>query len=289
MSVQITTAFVDQFKNNVDLLVQQRGSRLRNYVRRETVVGKNAFFEQIGAVDARKRTVRHADTPQLDVPHARRMLSPEDYDWADLIDQEDRLRMLIDPTGPYSMSASMAMGRAMDSEILRALNGTANTGVNGSGTADLTAANKVAVAAAGLNTTKLIAAKKILDGFDVDENIVRHIAMRSAHLAQMLADTSAINSDFNVIKALVQGEINTWLGFEFHRTELVNLVDGSATDAAVMAWAQDAVVLGVGKEATGKIDLRPDKNYATQVFYSMTIGAVRMEEKKVVEISCLNT
>ncbi len=48
MSVQITTAMVEQYAGNVAHLSQQKGSRLRNAVRVETVVGKNAFFEQIG-------------------------------------------------------------------------------------------------------------------------------------------------------------------------------------------------------------------------------------------------
>tara|TARA_R100001594_G_scaffold5297_2_gene16827 strand:- start:5804 stop:5950 length:147 start_codon:yes stop_codon:yes gene_type:complete len=48
MSVQITTAMVEQYKGNVEHLVQQKGSRLRSAVGVETVVGKNAFFEQIG-------------------------------------------------------------------------------------------------------------------------------------------------------------------------------------------------------------------------------------------------
>ena len=66
MSVQITTAMVEQYAGNVAHLAQQKGSRLRNAVRVETVVGKSAFFEQIGATAARKRTSRHSDTPRMD-------------------------------------------------------------------------------------------------------------------------------------------------------------------------------------------------------------------------------
>jgi hypothetical protein len=103
MSIQITTAFVEQYSANVMHLSQQKGSRLRATVSVESVTGKNAFFEQIGSVAARKRPSRHADTPQMDTPHARRRVSLVDYDWADLIDNEDRVRMLIDPTSPYAV------------------------------------------------------------------------------------------------------------------------------------------------------------------------------------------
>ena len=75
MSSQITTAFVQQYSNNVQLLSQQKGSLLRQAVDVENVVGKNAFFDQVGVATAQKRTTRHADTPQMDTPHSRRRVS----------------------------------------------------------------------------------------------------------------------------------------------------------------------------------------------------------------------
>ena len=98
MSSQITTAFVQQYSNNVQMLSQQKGSLLRNAVDAETIVGKNAFFEQVGQATAQKRVSRHSDTPQIDTPHQRRRCSLVDYEYADLIDKQDQVRTLIDPT-----------------------------------------------------------------------------------------------------------------------------------------------------------------------------------------------
>lgn len=98
MSNQITTAFVQQYSNNVQMLSQQKGSLLRNAVDVESVVGKNAFFDQVGKATAVKRVSRHADTPQIDTPHSRRRVTLVDYEYADLIDNQDKVRMLIDPT-----------------------------------------------------------------------------------------------------------------------------------------------------------------------------------------------
>ena len=75
MSSQITTAFTQQYSNNVKLLAQEKGSQLRNTVTVESVVGKNAFFDQVGVATAVKRTTRHADTLQVDTPHSRRRVS----------------------------------------------------------------------------------------------------------------------------------------------------------------------------------------------------------------------
>ena len=139
MSQQITTAFVQQYSANVQMLSQQMGSRLRDAVRLETVVGKNAFIDQIGSVTAQLRSSRHADTPQIDTPHQRRRLSIASYEFADLIDDQDKVRMLIDPTSSYAQAAAAAMGRAMDDVIITAALGTANTGETGSGSATLDA------------------------------------------------------------------------------------------------------------------------------------------------------
>ena len=131
MSTQITTAFVEAYKANVYHLTQQKGSKLRRSVRTETVTGRNAYFEQIGATAARLRTSRHSDTPRMDTPHARRRVSLADYDWSDLVDNEDQVRTLINLSSPYAEAAAMAMGRAIDDVIIAAADGTAYTGVSG--------------------------------------------------------------------------------------------------------------------------------------------------------------
>tara|TARA_R100001086_G_scaffold219565_1_gene136372 strand:- start:8 stop:235 length:228 start_codon:yes stop_codon:yes gene_type:complete len=69
MSSEITTAFVQQYSANVQMLAQQMGSRLREAVDVESVTGKNAYFDQVGVTAAQIRSSRHADTPQIDTPH----------------------------------------------------------------------------------------------------------------------------------------------------------------------------------------------------------------------------
>ena len=290
MSVQITTAFVEQYKGNVEHLVQQKGSRLRDCVSVETVTGKNAFFEQIGATEARTRTSRHADTPRMDTPHSRRRVSLVDYDWADLIDDEDRVRMLIDPTGPYAEAASRAMGRAMDTAIIDAADGTAYTGVAGGTSTSYDSNNTVDVqvgitpaADTGLNVGKLRAAKQILDANEADD-MDRYCVLNAKQLQNLLAETEITSSDYNVVKALVHGEVDTFLGFKFKRTELIE-VDGNS-DHKVLFFQRNGLKLAIGRDTAVKISERADKNYATQVFVSMCIGATRMQEELVGYIEC---
>jgi len=290
MSVQITTAFVEQYKGNVEHLVQQKASRLRPAVSVETVVGKNAFFEQIGATNARIRTTRHADTPRMDTPHSRRRVSLVDYDWADLIDDEDRVRMLIDPSGPYSQAAASAMGRAMDTAIIDAADGTAYTGVAGGTSTSYSTSNTVDVqvgispaADTGLNVGKLRAAKQILDANEAEDD-GRTCVINAKQLQNLLAETEITSSDYATVKALVNGEVNTFLGFDFIRTEL--LETDSNSDHKVLFWQNAGMKLAMGSEPNVQISTRDDKNYATQVFVSMSIGATRMQEELVGYIEC---
>ena len=267
------------------MLSQQMGSLLRDAVRNESVTEKDAYFDQIGKVTAILKTSRHSDTPQIDTPHSRRRVSLADYEFADLIDQQDKVRLLIDPTSSYAKAAAYAMGRAMDDVIIAAALGTANTGVSGGTAVPLPASNIVAVGTGGANTmniAKLAAAKQILDAGDVDPSIKRHIVVSPAEIADLLNNTTVTSSDFNTIKALVQGEIDSFMGFKFHVSN--RLVDNGAANTQCIAFAEDGILLGVGKDVTARIDERSDKSYATQVYYCQTIGATRMEEAKVVSV-----
>ena len=290
MSQQITTAFVQQYSANVQMLSQQMGSRLRDAVRLETVVGKNAFIDQIGSVTAQLRSSRHADTPQIDTPPQRRRLSIASYEFADLIDDQDKVRMLIDPTSSYAQAAAAAMGRAMDDVIITAALGTASTGETGSGSATLDAtANMVGSASSndGLTIAKLTEAKRKMDLNDVDPSIPRYIAVGPKQIEDLLGTTQVTSSDFNTIKALVQGDVDTFMGFQFIMTNRLSI--DSNDIRSCFAWAEDGITLGIGKDVQARIDERNDKGYATQVYYCMDSGAVRMEEAKGVKIFCDET
>ena len=288
MSSEITTAFVEQYSSNVAMLAQQMGSRLRAAVDVENIVGKNGFFDQVGVTAAVQRTSRHADTPQIDTPHSRRRLSLSSYEWADLIDDQDKVRMLIDPTSSYAKAAAAAMGRAMDDVIITALQGSASAGVAGATSVALPSGSKFATSnqSDGLTIAKLIAAKKFFDLNDVDPSIPKYIVAGATQMSDLLGTTQVTSSDFNTVKALVQGDIDTFMGFKFILSNRLNLDATNTDDRLIFAFSQDAIKLGIGKDITAKIDVRADKSYATQVYTCMDIGAVRMEENKVFQIPC---
>jgi hypothetical protein len=307
MSSQVTTAFVQQYGANVFHLSQQQGSMLRAGARVERQKGKTAFYDRIGLVAAQLRTSRHGDTPQLDTPHSRRMVTLSDYEWADMIDSQDKVRMLIDPASDYAKAAANAFGRSMDNVMIAAALGTAYTGETGTGTQALQDTQKVAAhtsgTAANLNVFALRKAKLILDRNNVSKGLKRYCAINASGLESLLNETAVTSSDYNTVKALVQGEINTFLGFEFILTnELItqpnaftfNTTTGlyqnggtsTTTGKSMIAWAEGGILLSVGEEVVSRIGERADKGYSTQVYSKMSIGATRLEDEKVVEIIC---
>lgn len=307
MSSQITEAFVQQYKSNVFHLSQQKGSRLRNAVRSEMQNGKRAFYERIGLSEAILKTSRHQDTPQVDTPHSRRAVDMNDYILADLIDDEDKIRMLLDPASAYVQSFANGFGRKIDSVIIAAMRGNAYSGEAGGTSVALPAAQKVLAALdgalgtpTGLNVDTLRRAKYVFDAADVDPSIPRYMAITAKQLQDLLGQTEVVSQDYASVKALVQGQIDSFMGFKFIQTQLLPAetatydTDGSVDSGSgslsaarrCLAWAGDGVVLAVGKDIEAKIEKRADKNYATQVFTRMTVGATRLEEAKVVEIVC---
>ena len=288
----IDAALVKQFNANVEILSQQKGSGLRNAVRLKTgVVGETTYIDQIGKTSAVKRTTRHADTPIVDTEYQRRKIDMVDYDWADLIDKADKLKMLADPTSEYSINASFALGRAIDDELITKAFATAYTGKEGGTSTTFPSANVVAVGASGMTLAKLLAAKEILDNYDVDPEEERYIAVASKQIQDMLKINEFVSADFNTVKALVAGARTPFgfMGFTFIPISNSLLDTDSNSYRRVICWAKNGLGLAIGKDITTEITQRADKNYATQVYATISIGSSRVDEDKVVEIKCDET
>lgn len=291
MSFNVTTHFVQQYTTNVQLLLQQKGSKLRDAVSVGSYTGKAAkAIEQVGSVEAQKRVVRHGDTPLISTPADARWVFPVDYEWADLIDDQDKLRMLIDPQSSYAQNGAYALGRAMDDEIIASFFGTSKTGENGSTNTSFPAGQQVAVTVGstgntGLNIAKLREAKRVLMANEVDiDNDPLFCVISAQQHDDLLNEAQAISLDYNTRPVLVDGKITAFMGFNFIHSERLD-VDGSSY-RRVAAFAKSGMHLGMWNDISTMISERADKGYATQVYVKGTFGATRTEEKKVVEIKC---
>jgi hypothetical protein len=283
----ITTSFVKQFGSTLNMLAQQKGSRLSPCVQVETgAFGEEEYFDQYGKDTAKVKVARNVDVEYAADDYERRRVSFTDVYWSKLIDKEDKLAMLIDPTSGLMQAGAWAIGRKIDDMIIAAFSGTAYTGKAGGTSTTFTAANQIAVGAAGLTIGKLISAKELIDAADVDPEEERFIAVSARQITNLLNTTEVTSADFNTVKALVEGKIDTFMGFKFVRTQRIDL---TTTTRKCLAWARSGMVLAKRNEMVAKLDQIPTKHYATQLYASISCGATRMEEEKCVEIGCLES
>jgi hypothetical protein len=277
------TIYAKNYGNIVSMLAQQKGSRLRNAVTVKTgVVGEETYMDQLSAFEASKRTARLAQTNPTLAEYARRRIALEDYFIAKGIDKMDDVRTLADPTSAIVQSGVAGLGRAMDDAIIAALGGTAYTGKVGGTSTVLPSAQKIAEGSTSLTLAKLLAAKEILDGNEVDD-MERYVVAGSNQMSNLLNTTEIKSADFNTVKALVRGEIDAFLSFKFIRSERLGI---SSSIRSCYAFAKSGIGLAIGRDVTSRIDELPTQHYAKQLYFSMAIGASRLEEDKVVEIGC---
>lgn len=295
MSDQITVAFVQEYVQGIEMLVQQLTSKIRDAVRTETQTSKRAFYDQIGAVAASQRTVRHEDTQYVKTPHKRRAVDMATWDIADLIDRPDMIRILNDPTNAYSQAFAAALARSMDRELMDAALGTSKTGETGSVNVTLPASQKIDADSSGFTLAKLKTAMKKFkkaNAVSVVDVGLLYVAWTSFQEEEFIDTTEVKSIDYNTQKVLVSGTIEGFYGFKFIRLEDADdgpLLPLNGTTRSCVAWLKSGLLLATGREINGKIDVLPTKKYSTQVYADMDIGATRMQEKKVVQIDCVES
>lgn len=287
----ITTANVIEFKANVEMLMQQEDSRLRGMVTTDSYVGKQgSVVEQFGEATAQRRTSRHADTPLLNLSQAKRWVFPEDYEWASLIDNVDKLRMRIAPEGAYTRAAASGMNRAIDDVLILAFFATSYVGENGTTTEAFDTTNyqvgvNVGGTASGLNVAKLqLALRQLMTANKGDIVEPAYCAISSYEHDLLLKEIQVVNKDYNGGAAVLEaGRIRRFMGFDFALTERLTISSGNRL---VPAWVKSGMHLGVWQDVMADIAKRADKGNAWQVYTSMTIGGTRLQQGKVIQIVC---
>lgn len=295
MSQFVTTHFVQQYTTNVQLLSQQKGSRLRGSVTTGQYTGKQGVpVDQFAPTVAQKRTTRYPSLTPVDTQTDRRWVFPADYDWNDLIDNIDKLRMLIDPQSSYVQNGMAAMSRAMDDEIIAAFFSTAKTGADGSVSTNFPASQQVsasegASAATGMNVEKLKAGIQILlqnEAWDPSSGQRITAVITAKQNRNLMDEVQVINSDYNGEKAVVNdGFVMSWGKVDFIHSERLP-VNGSSQTRVPM-YVKEGMHLGMWQDLSADVSQRKDlAGLPWQVYLYGTFGGTRLEEKKVVELPC---
>jgi hypothetical protein len=288
----IPNHYTTQFDANWKHLVQQKNSRLKEYVTVDSIEGKEKSYNTIATATMAEIVDRSVTTRITDQTFAKRWVRTKEYDTAKLLDEWDEAKLgeVVLPTSPIVQSHGAAYARTCDTVIISALGGDSMTGTTGLTAVALPAGQKVAVnmvesgtaANSGLTIAKLRRAKFILDANEVDEEEERIIVVSARQLQDLLRSTEVTSADFNTVRALVDGNVNTFMGFKFRRTQLLPL---TSTVRSCYAYVKSGIVLAERGLKT-YMDVRTDLSHSLQIRSVASLGAVRMEEAKVVEVAC---
>lgn len=277
MAISLSQSYIAQFDAEVKQAYQGT-SILRGTVRTRTgVVGSTHKFPKLGKGVATVH-VNQTDVTPLGLAHSGKTATLTDWNAAEYSDIFQQAKVNFDERRELVMALAAAVGRRYDQLIINALDGSSSpeTVGNDQGGTD-----------SDLNVSKLREAKRLLDKNNVPPGD-RHILVHANNLSSLLSETAVTSSDFNTVKALVQGEINTFLGFQFHvigdRDEGGLNRDGSL-DRTVLAWHKSACGLAVGIEQKTSIDWIPEKR-SWLACVDFSAGAVDIDDEGIVEITC---
>lgn len=277
MAVSISNAFVTLFDSEVKQAYQ--GQRLLAGVTRERagVEGSTVKFPKIGKGSATIR-VPQTDVTPLNVSYSQVTATMEDYIAAEYSDIFNQQKVNFNERQELVQVVSGAIARRMDQIVLDALDASSTS---------LTVANSIGGATTNLNIEKLREAKKLLDGKNVPME-GRSILIHANSLSALLGETEVTSADFNTVRALVTGDINTFMGFRFitfgDRDEGGLPIDGS-DDRTLYAFHRDALGLGIGMNQTSRVDYIAEKT-SFLVASMFSAGAVAIDDEGIVKITC---
>lgn len=273
--------YAHAYGQNIMQLAQQKYSKLINTVYvKPNVRGKVFYQDQIGQWSMEVKGSRNTQTPNNDPNLARRMGTMIDYHDNRLLDRGDELKTISDPRSAYTIAAAQSLGRKIDEAIITAAINTAYSGETG--TTSVTQGNIILATAASMTLARIIAVKAQLDAQDVDTED-RYFVITPAAMDNLLNTTAATSSDFNTVKALVRGEIDTWMGFKWIMSTRIAAV--SASTLIGVAYQKYGLCAALAAEPMVRTDERTDLSYSWQVYYELNLGVTRLEETRVVVLN----
>jgi len=292
MSTTPNNWYIDEFNTNIMFLAAQTEAPILDAVLMEEMSGRSDFFDQLGIVDGSTDiTARNQATTVNNIAHYRRKGSVSAKSVALWLDRIDSLKMAVNPTSAYVRRAAERKLYDSQQAVIDAFTSTAYTGEDGTTSTAYDTTMTVAASGTGLSVAKLRSAKRKLDAKYVPKTD-RYVAVTSAQMDNMLGTTEVTSIDYNTVRALVYGEIDTFLGFKFIQTEQLNTTISGGSTRQCPYWHKEGMLFLTGKDKLAPettIDRLPGNNSLQQIQHFYFIGATRMEEPKVGIIECVES
>lgn len=305
----IYESHVTQFHSNILAVMQQTQSLVKNKLAASaTRSGVSAVidtWERVGNI-LLQPIGRHAQTVQLNPTHSRRGAVMSTVGGGILLSPNvDLVRMMTNPQSEYTQLLAAAAVQAIDKYILDAAIGNATVISTADGTGQMTYSSQAMLSAYKVGTgtamdlARIISANVLLSKASVPSGAANRAMFYSpGQLTDIMAITQASSSDFTKMKIHDSGTIDgqNWEGFDWVEipdvvdqttSVLVRMLQLASTTRYCIAMYKGGVGFSSAQDPTSRVSERGDLNYEIQVYISLTMGAVRLWEGSVVQVSAL--
>lgn len=294
-------AFNQAYTRVIQTRYQSDPDEVRDAVRVESgVIGKSYNFEILGGVNFAAITSRHADTVLTPMTFTRRRANLADYGASELIDDLDKVKMLISPQSEMTQQFVAAWHRRVARTITAAALGTASdiSASEAVTSVALPASQVIANGGANMTMAKIRQARRLLGNAGVPRSDL-YAAVSWFAIEKLLSDSTVTSSDFSSLQALTYGTFQpgaTWMGFKWIvipdadpddtniAASSTSILPKTANIRSCVFWHKSAIGLAIGKDFSAEVDNRPDKNNSTQVLVKTSLGGVRVLDMGVVQV-----
>lgn len=256
--------------------------------------GESFTFDFVGNSDPEPMTDRFGNLPDGHISERRRVghFAPH-HDGKAVGASYDIARQVADPTNKKVVSMKRGLARHHDAQIFNAIVGDAYAGKKGVTKVTLPTAQRIAVnyhgydtgsGDTGLSVSKIMRAKVMFDESEIEGE--RWIIAPASQIANLLSDDKLASGDYNTVKALVNGEIDTWHGFKYARYERTGLTAAGGGHQRVVACIRDATQYRSRVLYAPDVWLRKDKTPHYYAYYQVDTAGCRGEDKGVIDIAC---
>ena len=275
MAQNVTTAVVTLFESEVKQAYQSE-ALLRGTMRSRTgVQGNTVKFPKIGKGVATPR-INQTDVTPLNVTYSQVTATMSDFIAAEYSDIFHQTHINFDERRELVQVVAKAISRRMDQICIDALDAASSPS---------TVATSIGGAGTNMNIEKLRAAAKAMNENNVPAE-GRYLLMHASQLDALLGETEVTSSDFATVKALVRGEVSSFMGFEI-------LTMGDRDEGGIpkpstrtcFAWHRDSMGYAESMAQKSEVNYIPEKT-SFLVSSMFSAGAVAIDDEGIVKISC---
>lgn len=273
----VENTYIDSF--DADMHIDYQGTKsLRETVRLKTgVVGSTHKFPKAGKGVATAHNAGSRVVP-MNASRSRVTCTLTGWDSFEYEDIFDFNQSNVNDRKTYSENSAMAIGRREDQLIIDALSAGYDSG------------NEVGTGAAAMDVATLIAVSEILNTNNVPD-MDRTAIIHPKQLKSLLGTTQVTSADYNSVKSLVNGDLDTFLGFKFIKIgsrDEGGIPEPVTNKRRAFFYHKKAVGLAIGRDMIPMVDWVADLT-AWQIGHVFMAGAVVIDNEGVASAYTLDT